>query len=279
MKPVQPAKIANTMAATADQIWGAEITNNTWLIAWLGSITYMLQIYYDFSGYSDMAIGLGRVFGFHFDENFNLPYISQSISEFWRRWHISLSSWFRDYVYIPLGGNRRHVYRNLGIVFLLTGIWHGASWHFIIWGIWNGTFILIERCAGLNKIELQNDNKIKKVCMKIYTLFIINLGWVLFRSENMGDAITFMKVMFGFIKPKYPGYTLFWYLDRWTLMILGIAVLFASRGPVEIKEKLRAMTNEKVFVIGKYIWLIGVLYFSMLRIVSGTYNPFIYFQF
>ena len=120
------AIIANTMAATADAIWNADITKNTWIIAWLGSIAYTLQIYFDFSGYSDMAIGLGRMFGFHFNENFNLPYISKNITEFWRRWHISLSSWFRDYVYIPLGGNRKHVYLNLAIVFLLTGIWHGA---------------------------------------------------------------------------------------------------------------------------------------------------------
>lgn len=122
------------MAACADGIWDAGTEHNTWIISWIGSIAYTLQIYYDFSGYSDMAIGLGKMFGFHFNENFNLPYISKSISEFWRRWHISLSSWFRDYVYIPLGGNRKHVYLNLIVVFFLTGIWHGASWHFVIWG-------------------------------------------------------------------------------------------------------------------------------------------------
>jgi len=142
------ALIANTMAVTVDSIWAQGIQNNTVAIAWLGAIAYSLQIYFDFSGYSDMAIGLGRMFGFHFLENFNLPYISRSITEFWRRWHISLSSWFRDYVYIPLGGNRHGVfktYRNLFIIFLLTGIWHGAAWHYILWGIWHGVFMLIER--------------------------------------------------------------------------------------------------------------------------------------
>lgn len=133
------------MAAVVDSIWDKGAGNNTVAVAWLGSIAYTLQIYYDFSGYSDMAIGLGRMFGFHFNENFHYPYISKSILEFWRRWHISLSTWFRDYLYIPLGGNQRRVYFNLAIVFLLTGIWHGASWNFVVWGIWNGIFIILER--------------------------------------------------------------------------------------------------------------------------------------
>lgn len=145
------AIIANSMASMVDSIWNNGATENTWIIAWIGSIGYTLQIYFDFSGYSDMAIGLGRMFGFHFNENFNMPYISKNISEFWRRWHISLSSWFKDYVYIPLGGNRKHVYLNLAIVFLLTGIWHGASWHYIAWGVWNGAFILIERAVRKNR--------------------------------------------------------------------------------------------------------------------------------
>ena len=143
------ALIANTLAIAADSIWNNPVSENTPAIAWLGSIAYTLQIYYDFSGYSDMAIGLGRMFGFHFPENFDLPYISKSVSEFWRRWHISLGSWFRDYVYIPLGGNRRHVFFNLGLVFLLTGIWHGAAWHFILWGVWHGFFILAERAVKM----------------------------------------------------------------------------------------------------------------------------------
>lgn len=143
------AVISNTLALTVDNIWNNN--NITCIMAWIGSIAYTLQIYFDFSGYSDMAIGLGQLFGFHFNENFNLPYISKNITEFWRRWHISLSSWFRDYVYIPLGGNRKNVYFNLAVVFFLTGIWHGASWHFMAWGIWNGVFILFERFIKNNK--------------------------------------------------------------------------------------------------------------------------------
>lgn len=154
---VKKAILANTLASTVDMIWKQGTANITWDIAWVGSIAYTLQIYFDFSGYSDMAIGLGRIFGFHFNENFNLPYISKSISEFWRRWHISLSAWFRDYVYIPLGGNRKKVYINLAIVFLLTGIWHGASWHFLIWGAWNGLFVLMERFIQTKRISKERD--------------------------------------------------------------------------------------------------------------------------
>lgn len=155
--------IANTMAAVADSIWSRGAGNSTASVAWLGSAAYTLQIYYDFSGYSDMAIGLGRMFGFHFGENFNHPYASKSITEFWRRWHISLSSWFRDYVYIPLGGNRSHVYLNLAVVFLLTGLWHGASWNFIVWGMWNGLFILLERA-----LAARGKKKGPKCCARLW---------------------------------------------------------------------------------------------------------------
>lgn len=137
--------LSDVLAVIVDAIWQRGVAENTVGIAWLGCIAYTLHIYYDFSGYSDMAIGLGRIFGFHFRENFDMPYISKSITEFWRRWHISLSTWFREYVYIPLGGNRKHVYRNLCVVFLLTGLWHGAAWNFVLWGVWHGAFILLER--------------------------------------------------------------------------------------------------------------------------------------
>lgn len=188
--------IANSMAVVTDTIWNRGAGNNQVIVAWLGSMAYTLQIYYDFSGYSDMAIGLGRMFGFHFNENFDLPYISKNISEFWRRWHISLSTWFRDYVYIPLGGNRKRVYRNLAIVFLLTGIWHGASWTFIVWGMWNGLFILIER---FTKNLYSKNNKshrntlLGNILSNIYTLFVINLGWVFFRANTISDAIIYMR--------------------------------------------------------------------------------------
>ncbi len=277
------AIIANTMAALVDAIWSNGPAGNTWIIAWAGSIGYTLQIYYDFSGYSDMAIGLGRMFGFHFNENFKLPYISKNISEFWRRWHISLSSWFRDYVYIPLGGNRKRVYLNLAIVFLLTGIWHGASWHFVVWGVWNGFFILIERLLhSRHKTESEScgfGRSVGEVISKIYTLFVVNLGWILFRAPHTKDALQYMASMIGIIVPKQPGFTLFWYLDRWTVVIMLIGIVFASSLPGKICDFVKGHLTVKTFQIGKYIFLLAILYMSMLRIVSGTYNPFIYFQF
>lgn len=266
------AIIANTMASMVDAIWNNGATENSWIVAWVGSIGYTLQIFFDFSGYSDMAIGLGRMFGFHFNENFNLPYISKSISEFWRRWHISLSSWFRDYVYIPLGGNRKNVYLNLSIVFLLTGIWHGAAWHFILWGVWNGFFILLERL-------LRKKDSSKAFFSKLYTLFIVNIGWVLFRAPNIKDAVKYIAVMFGAIAPEKPGYSVFWFLDRWTLTVMLIGIFFASAVPTKLGKLMKAHVAEKAFQIAKYMLLLMLFYMAMIRIVSGTYNPFIYFQF
>lgn len=238
------AIIANTMALTADAIWNNGVSQNTWIMSWVGSIAYTLQIYFDFSGYSDMAIGLGRMFGFHFNENFNLPYISKNITEFWRRWHISLSSWFRDYVYIPLGGNRKNVYLNLAIVFLLTGVWHGAAWNFIVWGIWNGVFILIERVIRMKnkKKEIQKkQNRGIIFLQKLYTLMVVNLGWVLFRAPDLETAIDFMKSMFGIIHTEKVSYTIFWYLDKWTITVMILAVIFASSIPTWCCEVVKKM--------------------------------------
>lgn len=276
------AIIANTMALTADAIWNNGVSQNTWIMSWVGSIAYTLQIYFDFSGYSDMAIGLGRMFGFHFNENFNLPYISKNITEFWRRWHISLSSWFRDYVYIPLGGNRKNVYLNLAIVFLLTGVWYGAAWNFIVWGIWNGVFILIERVIRMKnkKKEIQKkQNRGIIFLQKLYTLMVVNLGWVLFRAPDLETAIDFMKSMFGIIHPEKVSYTIFWYLDKWTITVMILAVIFASSIPTWCCEVVKKNVNESGRMIGKYIILIALFLFAVIRIVSGTYNPFIYFQF
>lgn len=279
------AVIANTLAALVDNVWSQGTDCNQWTVAWVASIAYTLQIYFDFSGYSDMAIGLGRMFGFHFNENFNLPYISENISEFWRRWHISLSSWFRDYVYIPLGGNCKHVYLNLAVVFLLTGIWHGASWHFIAWGIWNGIFILAERYIKTKKIicgggyEPKKEFSVKICINKIYTLLVVNFGWVLFRAPGISGAKEFILSMFGIADKNHIGYTLFWYLDRWTLVIMLVAVFFSTRIPSRIGKLLEEKVNVKVLMVIKYAVLLILLYLSMLRIVSGTYNPFIYFQF
>ncbi len=272
---------SNTMAVVVDSIWAKGAGNSTCAVAWLGSIAYTLQIYYDFSGYSDMAIGLGRMFGFHFNENFDLPYISKSISEFWRRWHISLSTWFRDYVYIPLGGGRKNAYLNLSIVFLLTGIWHGASWTFILWGIWNGVFRLIERFITNRKKNRKTDTKpscFKDILGVCYTLFVVNMGWVLFRAETINDAILYIQNMFGKVQTT-TGYTLASYLDNWTIFILILGLIFASSIPSRVRDLLVQKVDSKIDLIFKYTFLIAIFYIVIIRIVAGTYNPFIYFQF
>lgn len=264
--------IANSMACIVDNIWTHGSENVMIGVAWLGSIAYTLQIFYDFSGYSDMAIGLGRMFGFHFNENFNLPYSSKSITEFWRRWHISLSSWFRDYVYIPLGGNRKRVYLNLAIVFLLTGLWHGASWNFIFWGVWNGFFILIERLLKSKGHPIKQN-----IFGLIYTLFVVNIGWVFFRAETMSEATKYLCAMFS--NRISNGFTLSYYLNRWYVFTGALGLLFASSLPRVISSKICSIMKNRKMVSIKYIMLIFLLYVSILRIVSGTYNPFIYFQF
>lgn len=272
--------LANTLAVTADSIWAAGVDKNTVAIAWVGSIAYTLQIFFDFSGYSDMAIGLGRMFGFHFLENFNLPYISKSIREFWRRWHISLSSWFRDYVYIPLGGNLKHVYLNLAIVFLLTGIWHGAAWQFILWGLIHGAFMLLERILKEHDITFKWMPKpVANVLAHVYTLFVVNSAWILFRAPGTRAAVDYFCSMFGIGLGSTPGVNVWWYLDYWTIFIMIVAIFFSTSIPTKIGEVLNAKVNANVLQTVKYICLIGLLLFSMLRIVSGTYNPFIYFQF
>lgn len=268
------------MAVTADALW-ASVGTNTWDIAWIGSIAYTLQIYFDFSGYSDMAIGLGRMFGFRFNENFDLPYTSKSITEFWRRWHISLSSWFRDYVYIPLGGNRKHVYLNLAIVFLLTGIWHGAAWNYILWGVLNGVFILAERFLRNNTKRKEDPKKLLfgSALSKVYTLLLVNFGWVLFRAPGIKAAGKYIEEMLGISKTQFVAYSLGWYMDKWTIVILVLAIICASSISSKIVTFIKQKMDDRLFVLVKYAGLIAVLYLSMIRIVSGTYNPFIYFQF
>ena len=185
--------LANNLAVTVDLIFAQNAGDLSSVTLWLGAIGYMFQIYYDFSGYSDMAIGLGRMFGFHFQENFIYPYLSNSIKEFWRRWHISLSTWFKEYLYIPLGGNRKgkvKLYRNLLVVFFATGLWHGASWNFIIWGLWHGLFALLERMkygGYLAKTRVFN---------KVYVFFVVIIGWVFFRADNLNLAVEYLKGMF-----------------------------------------------------------------------------------
>ncbi|MBQ9928848.1 MAG: MBOAT family protein [Lachnospiraceae bacterium] len=271
------AILANTLAVMVDNIWNYGVAHYTVAIAWLGCIGYTLQIYFDFAGYSDMAIGLGRIFGFHFNENFNLPYISKSITEFWRRWHISLSTWFREYVYIPLGGNRKHVYLNLTIVFLLTGIWHGAAWNYILWGIWHGIFILAERYVKKNNICILK--KGQNIISRIYTLSVVGIGWVLFRADNLDSAITYLKAMFGISLSTTPGFDVFWYLNKWNVTILIIAIILSTELPGKLAIRIRNTISENTYFIVEKIFLLLLFTFSLIRIVAGTYNPFIYFQF
>ncbi len=277
------AILANTLGECADKIFGSDFTCMGVPIAWLGAVLYTLQIYYDFSGYSDMAIGLGRIFGFEFMENFNYPYISTSISEFWRRWHISLSTWFRDYVYIPLGGNRKgNVYLNLFIVFLLTGIWHGAAYGFIIWGIWHGLFILAERAFRKNKITIKLPAAIKW----LYTMLVVMFGWVLFKLEDIPNTLKYIKTMFGMGQESHTEFPVRFYLDNKMFFILVVAILAAVPWARILQSRVAAfaavLSAEKdvsVIVTVKRVLLLALLVVSFMFIVNGSYNPFIYFRF
>jgi D-alanyl-lipoteichoic acid acyltransferase DltB (MBOAT superfamily) len=267
--------LANSFAIIADRSFdalsgGAELSV---LGAWLGAICYAFQIFYDFSGYSDMAIGLGKMFGFHFLENFNYPYISTSITEFWRRWHISLGTWFRDYVYFPLGGSRvkngRLVF-NLFVVWLLTGIWHGANWTFILWGLMYFALLVIEKLTGFYKTE----KKAAKPFLWLYTAFFVLMGWVLFRSNSLSEAAQYMKVMFGFSSGLIDNSFILNF--RQILVYLAFGILFSF--PVTKIVKSRIKQNAVTDII--YVLVISALFIlSVASIVSSSYNPFIYFNF
>lgn len=268
--------IANTLGAVADKIFNQPVENFDALTAWIGAFAYTFQLYYDFSGYSDMAIGLGAIFGFKFLENFNYPYIAKSITEFWRRWHISLSTWFKEYLYIPLGGNRvskrRNIF-NLFVVFLATGIWHGASWNFVFWGMWHGLFIIIEKLTGWHKKE--GGFKLA-VAHHIYAILVFVIGWVMFRAKDMSYAWDYLKNMFGLVSEHNITYKLGYYIDNIELLAFAAAVVCAMpvfRGMLNIrfKHKLRrALVN---------IWLMIMFVLSVSAIAASTYNPFIYFRF
>ncbi len=269
--------IANTMGAIADKIFIQNPDTFSPLVAWIGSIAYTFQLYFDFSGYSDMAIGLGLIFGFKFLENFNYPYISKSITEFWRRWHISLSTWFKEYVYIPLGGNRKgklKTLRNLGIVFLLTGIWHGAAWNFVVWGIWHGFFIIIEKIINIKEFEQKHTQKWVRFLQHIYCIFAFLIGWVMFRSETMSYAWQYIKNMFGLVRVHDISYGMGYYIDNFEIIIFVCAILCSMplfNKMLEVKNKFgRTLIN---------IWLLILFILSAATIASSTYNPFIYFRF
>lgn len=269
--------ISNNTGAVADAIFGAGKIDAS--MAWLGVFSYTLQIYFDFSAYSDMAIGLGKIFGFHFEENFNFPYISKSITEFWRRWHISLSSWFRDYVYIPLGGNRcskRKQIFNMLVVWSLTGIWHGASWNFICWGLYYFFLLVIEKYIFQNQLE-----KLPRILRHIYAFLGIMFGWALFRADNLSQAWWIIKHMIRMHVTAEGLTKTVMYLHQYGLY-LALGVLFSFPVYKKIKEKIRANVSEKGMLVWRafhYVGLMTVFFISVLYLVNSSYNPFIYFRF
>lgn len=246
-------------------------------LAWLGAIAYTFQIYFDFSGYSDMAIGLGKMFGFHFAENFDYPYMSGSITEFWRRWHISLGMWFRNYVYIPLGGNRVKKPRlifNLLVVWLLTGIWHGANWTFIIWGLLYFVLLVIEKFTNLHKNE-----KFTKTIGHVYTLLFVIIGWVFFRSADIQSAIIYLGKMFGVGANGLLGIALMEYLkEGWFVLI---ACTIASFPIIKSIQKLfeKRKVNKTVVSVIQAICLCVLFVLAISICVSSTYSPSVYFNF
>lgn len=257
--------------------------------AWLAAVCYLIQIYFDFSGYSDMAIGLGLCFGFHFKENFNYPYISSSIQEFWRRWHISLSTWFREYLYIPLGGNRKgkaKTYRNKLIVFFCTGLWHGANWTFIIWGLWHGFFIVAEDAAkklfGLGKHGKNRRNPVETVLKHLYTLLVVLIGFVIFRADNMGQAFSMIGAMFsGICASAQTGLLLAQCLTPLTMFALLLGLVGSTPVLPLVCRKVEQQTGS-VYVclrVLSYAGALALLLVDILHLSAASYVPFIYFQF
>lgn len=279
--------LANPIAAIADKIFSLPAVELTPALAWLGAICYTLQIYFDFSGYSDMAIGLGRMFGFHFLENFNYPYIAKSIREFWRRWHISLSSWLKDYLYIPLGGNRKgniRTYLNLFIVFLLCGLWHGANWTFIVWGLYHGFFLVLERTrigGWLTKVwqPLQHG----------LTILLVVIGWVLFRSETISEACSYIAAMFGLGQGINTSNPIEMFLDKKATLEICLAIILSmpiypfilNVKDIISKRLTISLRNgcEAVFHCVHFFVIVGIVYAAIISLAAGVYNPFIYFRF
>ncbi|WGD35976.1 MBOAT family O-acyltransferase [Olleya sp. YS] len=271
--------IANNCAFFADAAFSLPNNELSMLVAWVGIICYALQIYFDFSGYSDMAIGLGLMFGFTFPENFNYPYIAKSIREFWKRWHITLSNWFKDYLYIPLGGNRQgatKTYINLIIVFSLTGLWHGASWTFLIWGLWHGLFLIIER-LGFDAI-LKKYN----VLSYFYTLLVVLIGWVFFRSDTISQATNFILKLFDF--KTQTNYEFFdFYFTKEVIIALIIGVCLATPLYKYILDyfnvKSKQSTTYKSYLVINSLSLLLLFWTCYYYIATNAYNPFIYFKF
>lgn len=274
--------IANTLATAADPIFSQPPTEIGAAVAWLGLAAYSLQIYFDFSGYSDMAIGLGKMFGFQFLENFNYPYISKSVQEFWRRWHISLSNWFRDYLYIPLGGNRKgnsRTYVNLVLVFILCGFWHGAAWTFLVWGLLHGFFLILER-GSLGKLL----RRLPAVVQHIYTLLVVNISWVFFRADDIPHALGYFSSLLSISDSNT---SVFQYLTP----EIAIAIILGSVGSTYFprtifhryftkqENGLRYNLPSNLTGFAQFAGLTALLLLCITYLSAGSYNPFIYFRF
>ncbi|MCB1583681.1 MAG: MBOAT family protein, partial [Xanthomonadales bacterium] len=268
--------IANPLGFVADQIYALPSSQIDGSLAWMAAISYTMQIYFDFSAYSDMAIGLANMFGFKIPENFNYPYMAQSIQEFWRRWHISLSRWFRDYLYIPLGGNRlgdKRTYFNLLVVFTLCGFWHGASWSFVIWGLYHGLFLILER-LGLTHVLLTTPRLFRHA----YALLVVIFGWVFFRVESIGDALAIQGRMLFTSQPENVLYSLHYFVSPQFYLALFFGLLLSTSvfkrwSMVSIDQQSNAQ------LLGRNIWIIALLLLNFVVISASTYNPFIYFRF
>jgi alginate O-acetyltransferase complex protein AlgI len=276
--------IANLVAGTADAVFGMPSIQLTAGHAWLGIVCYTLQIYFDFSGYSDMAIGLGRMFGFRFPENFRYPYVASTVQDFWRRWHISLSSWFRDYLYVSLGGNRvssARMYGNLVTVFLLCGLWHGASWNFVIWGGFHGLFLVIERVGLADRVR-----RLWAPLQHVYLLLIVMVGWVFFRADTLPAAAAFLRAMAGLSRAVPTQYAVAWYITP----ELCVALIAGAIGSMPVVPAL-ARWREHVLAYQRPMalaWMVSaantmalvlLLIASIMQVAAQTYNPFIYFRF
>lgn len=269
--------LANALGEIADKLFNQPPDTLSLLTAWVGALAYTGQICFDFSAYSDMALGLGKMFGFHFLENFNYPYVSKSVTEFWRRWHISLSTWFRDYLYIPLGGNRvskgKHM-RNILIVWLLTGLWHGAAWNFVAWGMWFGILLLGEKYVWGRQLE-----RAPAILRHFYTMLLVIISWVMFRSETFTYTLGYLGAMFGLSGRLYDGQGVYYILEYWPELIFTVIAAMPLKNLAAQFLECRDGPAVTLYVWGPKVLALGLLAFSYMKLVTGSFNPFIYFRF
>ncbi len=272
--------LANNIGMLWSSVQNTPQNELTVVTAWLGIIAFSFQIYFDFSGYSDMAIGLGKMFGFDFLENFNYPYISKNITEFWRRWHISLGTWFKDYLYIPMGGNRVSkvkAYRNLFIVWFLTGLWHGASWNFVVWGLYFGIIIAIERVGFLKVLK-----RLGKPIGHFYAMFVVTVGWVFFVFDKLNEGIEYLKVMFGLNNVQFYNGQTFYYIINYGLLLIAL-IIFSTPFITKLHSKIMSKADGSLKILYENGVIIGfyfiILILTTAYLVDATYNPFLYFRF